>query len=98
MWFVCFCSSRWRQTRCALVTGVQTCARPSPEGEARQLDLVALHPILVAADRVDFAIVGEAAERLRQSPLRESVGRIALVKDRNAAFKQLVREVGEEVR
>src|SRR3546814_3553783 len=28
-WFVfCFCSSRRRHTRCALVTGVQTCALP----------------------------------------------------------------------
>src|SRR3546814_15589039 len=26
--FVCFCSSRRRHTRCALVTGVQTCALP----------------------------------------------------------------------
>src|SRR3546814_299170 len=28
MWFVCFFSSRRRHTRCALVTGVQTCALP----------------------------------------------------------------------
>src|SRR3546814_15267221 len=54
--------------------------------------------VLVAADRVDFAIMREAAERLRQPPLRESVGRITLVKDRDAAFEQLVRKVGEEVR
>src|SRR3546814_8954345 len=68
------------------------------EREARHLDLVALHPVLVAADRVDFAIMREAAEGLRQPPLRESVGRITLVKDRDAAFEQLVRKVGEEVR
>src|SRR3546814_312993 len=29
-----FCSSRRRHTRCALVTGVQTCARPILEGDA----------------------------------------------------------------
>src|SRR3546814_6506472 len=28
MWFLFFCSSRRRHTRCALVTGVQTCALP----------------------------------------------------------------------
>src|SRR3546814_10556035 len=28
MVFVCFCSSKRRHTRCALVTGVQTCALP----------------------------------------------------------------------
>ncbi len=68
------------------------------EREARHLDLVALHPVLVAADRVDLAIMGEAAERLREPPLREGVGRIALVEDRDAALEQLVREVGKEVR
>src|SRR3546814_949553 len=28
LWFMCFFSSRRRHTRCALVTGVQTCALP----------------------------------------------------------------------
>src|SRR3546814_9990938 len=28
LWLRCFCSSRRRHTRCALVTGVQTCALP----------------------------------------------------------------------
>src|SRR3546814_12327820 len=28
VWVCCFCSSRRRHTRCALVTGVQTCALP----------------------------------------------------------------------
>src|SRR3546814_3025456 len=28
VWYRCFCSSRRRHTRCALVTGVQTCALP----------------------------------------------------------------------
>src|SRR3546814_20889776 len=28
MWYLLFCSSRRRHTRCALVTGVQTCALP----------------------------------------------------------------------
>src|SRR3546814_9932147 len=35
---VCFCSSRRRHTRCALVTGVQTCALPICAGEANGAD------------------------------------------------------------
>src|SRR3546814_3521814 len=91
--------SDWSSDVCSSDLGVRRARRDHrldvfamlAEGEARHLDLVALHPILVAADRVDFAIMGEAAERLRQPPLRESVGRIALVKDSNAAFKKIGR-------
>ncbi len=68
------------------------------EGERGHLDLVALHPVLVAADRVDLAIVGEGTEWLGQPPLREGVGRIPLVKDRDAAFEPLVGEIGVEDR
>ena len=59
----------------------------------RHLDLVALHPVAVAADRVDFAIVRQGAERLRQPPLREGVGGIALVIDGKARNEALVVEV-----
>ncbi len=83
--------------RCARGDNRLDVFRMLAEREARHLDLVALHPVLVAADRVDLAIVGEAAERLCQPPLREGVGRITLVENRDAAFEQLVREVGEEV-
>ena len=64
------------------------------KGDAGHFDLVALHPILVATDRVDFAIMGKAAERLRQPPLGESVGRITLVENRDAAFKTVVLKIG----
>src|SRR3546814_20588672 len=67
------------------------------EGEARHLDLVAAHPVAVAADRIDLTIMGEGAEGLGQPPLRKGVGRIALVKDCDPAFEQLVREVGIEI-
>src|SRR3546814_10634415 len=36
--FFCFFSSRRRHTRCALVTGVQTCALPISRGARRPLD------------------------------------------------------------
>ena len=64
------------------------------ERDRGHLDLVALHPVLVAADRVDLAIVRKRAERLRQPPLRKCVGRITLVKDCHAAFEPLILQVG----
>src|SRR3546814_10434162 len=36
-WLVCFFSSRLLHTRCALVTGVQTCALPISAGLVRRL-------------------------------------------------------------
>ena len=67
--------------------------RPFAKGQRGHLDLVALHPVLVAANGVDLAIMGKRAERLGQPPLREGVGRIALVEDRDAAFEALVLKV-----
>jgi hypothetical protein len=68
------------------------------ERQRGHLDLVALHPVLVAADRVDLAVMGKHAERLRQPPLREGVGRIALVEDRDPADEALVLQIGIEDR
>ena len=64
------------------------------KGDAGHFDFVALHPILVATDGVDFAIMRKTAERLCQPPLRESIGRITLVENRNAAFKTVVLKIG----
>ena len=72
--------------------------RDAREGEARHLDFVRAHPVPVATDRVDLAIMGQRAERLGEPPLRESVGRIALVKDRHPAGDQRVAHVGIEGR
>ena len=58
----------------------------------------ALHPVDVALQRVDLAVVGQHPERLRQPPLREGVGGIALVIDREGAFEPLVHQVGVEGR
>ncbi len=58
--------------------------------------LVRLHPVDVAFQRVDLAIVGDHAERLRQVPGREGVGRIALVIDREVGDEALVQQVGIE--
>src|SRR3546814_1119347 len=61
---ICFFSSRRRHTRCALVTGVQTCALPiylllgKAGGVARQLLLEALEALDRVGDRLP---VGEHA-------------------------------------
>ena len=68
------------------------------EGEARHPDLVAEHPVLVAADRVDLAIMRQAAKRLCQPPLREGVGRITLVEDRDPRGEPVILQVGVEDR
>ena len=68
------------------------------EGLVLEPCLVALHPVDVAQDGVDLAVVREHAEGLRQLPLREGVGRIALVEDREARGEALVEQVGIEGR
>ncbi len=60
----------------------------------RHPDLVRFHPVDVALQRVDFAVVRQHAERLRQPPLREGVGRIPLVIDRKGALEPLVLQIG----
>src|SRR5882762_8277101 len=60
--------------------------------------LVALHPVDVAQQRVDLAVMGEHAEGLRQLPLRKGVGRIALMEDGEARGESLVEQVGIEGR
>ena len=58
-----------------------------PAGELRALQLAAprLHPVAVAAQRVDLAVVRDVAERLREVPRRERVGREPRVHDRDRA-------------
>ncbi len=68
------------------------------ERDRRHADLVAQHPVLVAANRVDLAIVRQTPERLRQPPLREGVGGIALVEDRHPALEPRIAQVGIEDR
>ena len=59
---------------------------------------MAAHPVHVALERVDLAVVGQHAERLRQRPLRERVGGIALVIDREGALEPCIHQVGIELR
>ena len=59
---------------------------------------MALHPVDVAFQRVDLAVMGKHAERLGQTPFRECVGRITLVIDRKRRLKAFVHQVGIEFR
>src|SRR3546814_7606307 len=60
-----FCSSRRRHTRCALVTGVQTCALPiyvaDAVGVAGNLD----HRLVVLVERVGDVVEGRVELRLQ---------------------------------
>ena len=68
------------------------------KSDARHLDLVAFHPVLVTAYRVDLAVMRKTAERLGQPPLRECVGGITLVEHGNTAGEAFVLQVGVEYR
>src|SRR3546814_7324959 len=62
-----FFSSRRRHTRCALVTGVQTCALPICERVAEPLQLRRFRRLGIAAESFDGA---EQMDRLRVDDLR----------------------------
>ncbi len=55
-------------------------------------------PVAVAANGVDFAVVRQIAERLRQPPLRQGVGGKALMKQTDRGFEFGIVEVGVEHR
>ena len=55
-------------------------------------------PVAIALDRIDLAVVGEKAERLRKPPLRQRVGREALVKQADRGLEPRVAQVREKVR
>ncbi len=52
-----------------------------------------LRPVAVTGDGVDFAVVGEEAERLRQRPFRQGVGREALVEHADCGLQAFVTQV-----
>ena len=60
--------------------------------------LMALHPVHIAMQRVDLAIMRYHPEGLRQAPCGEGVGRIALVINRKARNKARIRQVRIELR
>ena len=61
-----------------------------------ELALPRAHPVAVALHGVDLAVVRDHAERLRERPGREGVGRVARVDEREARGEPLVAEVRVE--
>ena len=55
------------------------------------------HPVAVARQRVDLAVVAQVAVGVRQRPARERVGREARVHQRQARLERRVAQVGEEL-
>ncbi|OQA27362.1 MAG: hypothetical protein BWY59_01103 [Verrucomicrobia bacterium ADurb.Bin345] len=55
-----------------------------------------VHPVRVAADSVDLAVVAEEPERLREVPRGKRVGAVPLVHEGEAAHHPGVREIREE--
>jgi hypothetical protein len=66
------------------------------EGLMRYPAFMCFHPVRVALQRVDFAVVGEHAEGLGEAPGRERVGRIALVKNGKVRGEAVVEQIGIE--
>src|SRR3546814_6327428 len=87
--FVFFFSSRRRHTRCALVTGVQTCALPiwRNEGAASEPVLIAGEPVRSGVDEMSLATkiaaglcicpVVAAPPALVHKPTRDKIARAA---------------------
>src|SRR3546814_12402156 len=83
-----FCSSRRRHTRCALVTGVQTCARPIfGLAAARSLDIDPAVPVvtLATAHPAKFRDAVERATGVRP-PLPPRLGNLF---DREERYEKL---------
>ncbi len=62
-----------------------------------QQRLAGPHPVAVAHDRVDLAVVRDEPERVRERPARERVGREPRVHDAEGRGDPLVTQVGEEL-
>src|SRR3546814_11589972 len=60
--FYFFCSSRRRHTRCALVTGVQTCALPIWYGADDLTRIALIDCIVVSDDLIDALHIAEHVE------------------------------------
>ncbi len=64
------------------------------EFRRRHRSLPRRHPVVVAAQRVDLAVMGDHAVRMRQRPGRERVGGEALVNERQRALEIRIVQVG----
>src|SRR3990167_280803 len=54
---------------------------------------MALHPVAIAFQRIDLAIMREHAEGLREPPFREGIGRIALMENGDRGGETIVAQI-----
>ena len=73
--------------------------RPLDTGQQRAVEhrLARPHPVLVALDGVDLAVVGDEAVRVGERPRRERVGREPGVHQQQRRLDARVGEIGEEL-
>src|SRR3546814_5832468 len=86
---VCFFSSRRRHTRCALVTGVQTCALPilvKDAGTSSGSWLVRLLATYAAFFRASVAVVGSVVDALVEPAWTPSVPSACISSDWLSSF------------
>ena len=64
-------------------------------GDQRSLEFIGTGagPLAVTGNGIDFTIVRQIAERLRQRPARHGIGGEALVEQADGGFQTQVREV-----
>ena len=94
----CSSSSTSSNVAESLASGVQTGnARDRPrDSVGLEQRLAGPHPVAVAADGVDLAVVRDVAVRMGQRPRREGVGREPAVHQADGAGHPLVAQVREE--
>src|SRR3546814_10703873 len=76
VFFFFFFSSRRRHTRCALVTGVQTCALPISRRARREQQLLAAAGTLIAAAFVFLVLVEPAWSTMVRASQRSEERRV----------------------
>ena len=79
----------------ALADDRKQVAHPLAEEVRLEQPLAGAHPVDVSAQRIDLAVVGQIAERMRQRPGRKGVGAEALVDERQGTLDRGVGDVGE---
>ena len=82
------------RVRPALVDDREQLLQVVAQERRAQLRLARVHPVGVAAHRVDLAVVGEQVERVREIPGAERVGREARVDERERALEAGIAQVG----
>ena len=62
----------------------------------REIGFTGMDPVTVAANRINFAVVGDHAEGVGEGPSRESVGAVALMENGQSGFVSGILEVEVE--